>query len=64
MFDAVGTDSLSNKLHSASERWGLVVEEGLFQINLLKHMEKHGWLHMDDLLSNLQQMEGICLQRT
>lgn len=43
VFDAVGTDSLSNKLDSASERWGLVVKEGLFQINLLKHMEKHGW---------------------
>lgn len=64
MFDAVGTDSFRNKLYSASERWGLVVKKGLFQIDLLKHMEKHERLHMDDMISNLQQMEGICLQRT
>lgn len=47
VFDTVGTDSLSNKLYSPSERRGLVVKEGLFQVNLWentwKNMNSHTW---------------------
>ncbi len=45
VLDSVGSDSLSDKLHSATQRWGLVVKEGLLEVHLSHLSDRFKYLH-------------------